>query len=279
MHREGRMDTEVSVVIPTFEAEGLIERCLESVMTQIADAEVIVVDNASTDGTVARCKNYPVRVIQNGRNVGFGAACNIGVNAANAKYVLLLNQDAVLLTGVKDAISVLDTTTWAGALGAVMVDGAGRPRPNALRYPRLDNIILKRRSYDRRASSRLEGSESLVTVEYFEFSFAMMRRQDYVEVGGFDEQYFLYGEERDLTYRLGARGLRSVLCPTLRYIHDGGYTDARRKLVVDGQVRFIREHGNFFQRLFYPTLLGVKSRLARDGARKMQKSAAQGGEA
>ncbi|WP_170231227.1 glycosyltransferase family 2 protein [Pseudonocardia kunmingensis] len=247
------------MVIPTYQAGCLIGRCLDSVERHLPDVEIIVVDNASTDDTVPRVEQHGVRLIRNGSNLGFGTACNRGVDAATAEHIVLLNQDVVLESSLADAQRILDSVTWVGAVGGTMTDSAGQTRPNAYRYPRLDNVVWRRRSHDRRAMHALTNGEPLISVDYFEFSLAVLRRADYLRMGGFDERYFMYGEERDLMYRLARAGLRAVLSPLVRYVHDGGYSDARRQLVIDGQLRFVADHGNRRQRIVYPRLLALKS--------------------
>ena len=247
------MSSQVTVVIPTFQAENCIDDCLQSVLRVVEPVRTIVIDNASTDS---------ITVIKNRTNLGFGAACNIGVSAATTKYVLLLNQDAILVSDVDSAVRILETVTWVGAVGGMMVSASGRVRSNALRYPRLSNVLLKRLSHDERALSRLRQGAPLISVEYFEFSLALVRRRNYAELTGFDERYFLYGEERDFVRRMNKIGLSAVLSSSIKFVHDGGYDSTRRQLVLEGQLRFVDDHCHGLQKVVFTLLLNLKAAIA-----------------
>jgi N-acetylglucosaminyl-diphospho-decaprenol L-rhamnosyltransferase len=120
----------VSIIIVSFNARADLERCLESLHASppAATHEIVVVDNGSTDASVVAARRWPrVRVIENGENLGFARATNIGIRASGGACLLLLNSDTIVPAGAIDALlAELDRDSTVAAVGPRLVDGNGR---------------------------------------------------------------------------------------------------------------------------------------------------------
>lgn len=233
----------VTVVIPTYNGASVVVRCIESVRQHRDVEEVIVVDNNSTDDTVELAYQHGATIRRSPINVGFGAACDIGIAQARSQLILLLNQDAAYVQGLSSAIDTITNTASVSCVGGLMYSSAGELRPSIMRYPRLRSVVMKRMSYTGDEEKLIRRSFPAVEpVDYFEFSLALLDKQKYLDCGGFDTRYFMYGEERDLVYRMSASGDLCVVNRDLHYIHDGGYSAQRELLVIKGLVTFLNDH-------------------------------------
>ena len=184
---------DISVIIVTFNSAACIAACVESVLAQTeVTAEVIVVDNASTDDTLARLKPLSCRVISNAENLGFGRGNNLGFAASSGRYVYLLNPDARLVG--KDSLAVLcrrlDTSPCWGMAGTLICSADGNSEsPPATGYPGARHV--------RRDFSKLPGN-----IAWIMGASMIIRRDLYEKLGGFDPRFFLYSEETDFCLRL-----------------------------------------------------------------------------
>ena len=223
---------ELSVVVVSYRTPDLLAACLTSIEGAGAPAgvEVVVVDNASGDGTVERLgPRFPrARWIVNPDNRGFAPAVNQGVAATGGRLVLLLNPDAALLPGaLGPLVGWLDAHPRAGAVGPKLLLPDGRrylsvtPFPDAasvlLHETRLGRLGLARRRL-RPYAERLDGDEPF-RVECAEGSCLLVRRAAWDDVGGLDERYFFGLEEADLAWRLRARGWQVWFHPQPAAIH------------------------------------------------------------
>ena len=206
----------LSVVIPTWNRGDDLQRTLEVLAAQGAvpgapPHEVIVVDNASTDGTAAMVlASHPeVRLIQLERNLGPTGARNAGVAVARADLVLLLDSDTEPADGALEAICRrLEGDVHLGAVNALQIDqGTGRPwwwwGPHG--YPEAEYL---NREFD--SAFKIEEGASGI------------RRSVYEQVGGFDERFFMLVEGRDLAARVVRAGYRIRYCPEIRFVHRAG---------------------------------------------------------
>src|SRR6266545_343357 len=132
---------EIAIIVVTYNSAAHIGPCLDAAIP--AAAEFVVVDNASTDGTTAEVCRRGVRLIANSTNRGFAAAVNQGIAATAAPYVLLLNPDAVLVTGI-DALRAACDLPFAAGAGGALIDSAGRPQVGFMvrRLPTIASLIL-----------------------------------------------------------------------------------------------------------------------------------------
>ncbi len=198
----------LSVVIVNYNVRDYLRQCLDSIRRSLEEigGEVFVVDNASQDDSVEMVRrDYPwVRLITNTENLGFSKANNIAIRQTVGEYVLLLNPDTVVGDGtLHGVINFMDSHPKAGGAGVRMRLGDGTVAPESRRalptpwVSCLKMLGLTRRYY----MSGLSWDEP-GRIEVISGAFCMLRRQALDEVGLLDEDFFMYGEDIDLSYRL-----------------------------------------------------------------------------
>jgi N-acetylglucosaminyl-diphospho-decaprenol L-rhamnosyltransferase len=235
-------DPGLTAVIVTHNSRDEIGPCLASVRGQTTPhpIEVVVVDNASTDDTVALVRTgFPrVRVIQTGGNVGFSRANNLGAAHARGAFLLLLNPDTVVPDGaVQTLLETLGAHPEAAVAGPRLVDGDGRPElsfgPPISPWGELWQKVLLS-LYNRRVPfveryierlTRTPGPRAWLTGACL-----LIRRTDWDAVGGFDERFFLYTEDVDLCVVLRGRGRVAWFAPDAEVRHLRGRSAARNPL-------------------------------------------------
>lgn len=224
------MSEPVDVVVVGYRCRELLLSCCAAALAD-GDVELIVVDNASEDGTVTALREaFPsIRVIENERNEGFARAVNRGIRAGDSELVLLLNPDARLESGALERLrSALREDPEAVAAGPRIraPDGSLELSVNRtmsllgdLRIRLLEALYARGRGpaapFLERAYSRSSDAESLSA------ACLLLRRRPMEEIGGLDERFFLYAEDVDLCLRLRAAGWR------LRYVADAAITHVR----------------------------------------------------
>ena len=237
-----------SVIIVNWNAGPALLDCLESVVAEGGATETILVDNASTDGSIAavRPRHPDVHIVETGANLGFAAGANRGARAAHGDALVFLNPDARVEPGaIARLVDALTTTPGAGIAGGGLVDGAGRWQPGAARFHPVAHLLLDTTPGRVAARTRREPH----VVDWVYGTFMAVRRDVFRQLGGFDESYFLYGEDLDLCHRAAALGLRTIHVPLARAIHGANVSAAQRfglgreAAVVEGEMRFYARRG------------------------------------
>ncbi|MEQ1798160.1 MAG: glycosyltransferase [Lacibacter sp.] len=207
----------LSIIIVNYNVKYFLEQCLLSVQKAVdgMQAEVFVVDNASSDGSkeYLEPKFNTVQFIWNGENLGFGKACNQALKLATGDFILFLNPDTIVAEDCFSAcISFLDKTADAGALGIRMLDGRGKFLPESKRsFPSpltsfyklsgLSALFPKSKTFSRYHLSYLDEYKNH-EVDVLAGAFMMIKKEVLEKTGGFDEAFFMYGEDVDLSYRI-----------------------------------------------------------------------------
>lgn len=230
---------DVSVIIVTYNSAAHIVACLDSVLKQTGITfDVIVVDNASTDKTLAELKQVDVHVISNRQNLGFGCGNNLGFAASNGRYIYLLNPDAVMEE--TDALARLcrrmdENTQWGMAGTLLRSAGSGVENPPANSYPGQRHV--------HRDFSKLPGKIAWVVGASM-----IVRRELFEKLGGFDPEIFLYSEETDFCLRLRELGFEIGYVPEVAVRHIGGASEDPRDPAevsakkLKGLMRFRQKH-------------------------------------
>lgn len=245
----------VSVIIVNWNTRALLAQCIESVRTTAAgDVEIVVVDNASADGSVAMVREcFPAaRLLANAENRGFAAANNQAVAATDRPFILLLNSDAELTVGTLAAlVDVLAQQPRAAAVGAQLRDFDGSFQASHAAFPSLAQSLLVQSGVGRLLygawypNDGPRADATACSVDWVGGACVLVRRSAFDAVGGFDESYFLYSEEMDLCYRLRAAGWQVWYQPAAVARHRGGGSSSgtsREALLYGSQVRFFRKH-------------------------------------
>lgn len=221
----------LSIVIVNYNVRYFLELCLMSVQkaAENIESEIIVVDNVSSDDSCDMVlQNFPdVRLIRNTENVGFSKANNQGVANAKGEYVLILNPDTVVSENTFEKIlNFADQKKNLGALGVQLVDGAGMFLPESKRgIPTLKATFYKLMGQNNEKTTYYNGKlakDETGQIEVLVGAFMLLKKKVYLEVGGFDEDYFMYGEDIDLSYTLLKKNYQNYYLGTTKVIHFKG---------------------------------------------------------
>jgi GT2 family glycosyltransferase len=239
----------LSVIIVNYNVKYFLEQCLLSVIHACdgIESEIIVIDNASVDGSTDLLKRrFPnVRLTVNADNVGFGKANNQGIRMSSGEYVLLLNPDTIVAEDtLSRCIAFMDAHPDAGALGVRMIDGTGRFLPESKRgLPTpavsffkvfgISKLFPKSRLFNRYHLGYL-GKDETHAVDVLSGACMMIRRKVLDTIGLLDEDFFMYGEDIDLSYRITQAGYKNYYYPETSIIHYKG--ESTRK----GSLNFVR---------------------------------------
>ena len=251
----------LSVVIVSYNVKHYVEQCLLSLRRALQgiDAEVIVVDNHSHDGTVDLIREqYPeVQVVASNHNLGFARANNIAIGQSESEYVLLLNPDTIVSEEtIAECLQFMVEHPRAGGLGVrmLMADGndakesrRGLPTP-AVAFYKMSGLCARfpqSRRFGHYYMGYLPWDEP-AQIEVISGAFCFMRRAALNEVGLLDEDFFMYGEDIDLSYRLLKGGYENWYLPT-RILHYKGESTQKSSfryvhVFYDAMLIFFRKH-------------------------------------
>ncbi|MBE0432186.1 glycosyltransferase [candidate division WOR-3 bacterium] len=241
------MTRDLSIIIVNYNVKAFLEQCLIAIERALGglDIEVFVVDNASVDGSQSMVrKRFPqVRLIENTANVGFSTANNQALKLAQGKYVLLLNPDTLIQ---EDTLTVLkrflDARPDVGAVGCKLLNPDGSfqiasrrsfPTPWVAfcRIVWLSRIFPKSRLFGQYNVTYLD-PDAEAEVDVLSGSLMMLRKSVIDQAGYFDEDYFMYGEDIDLCYRIKKAGWKIVYTPSTKAIHYKGESTKKSEFSV-----------------------------------------------
>lgn len=252
---------DVSVIVVNWNTRDYLRECLDSIRQVSAglSVEVVVVDNASEDGSPAMvAESFPeVTLIRNTLNRGFAAANNQGIAVAKGRYVLLLNSDAVLLPGALETVVVVaDENPQAGMVGCRVLNRDRSLQVSCMRFPDFHGLmsaaLFLPRLFPR---NRWLGYEDLTwwdhaterEVEVLNGCFILVRMAAIREAGVFDEDFWLYAEETDWCYRMKQAGWQVRFTDRAEIIHYGGASSKQHSGWIlhqlwGAKLQFIRKH-------------------------------------
>lgn len=225
-----------SIFIVSYNTRDILARCLEQLLAaqHAVEHEIIVVDNASADGSAAMVRQrFPqVQLVALDMNMGFARANNIAFGQSTGEFVILLNPDAfVEHDAIANALQFMQRTPSAGACGGLILDEDGHAAPSARRFPTLFAKICRMWGLaDRFAGSPLFDAHDYrhtsidkpFTVDWVPGTFTVLRRAALGNGQLFDERFFMYYEETDLCLRLRQGGYQVWFVPAVRVSHIGG---------------------------------------------------------
>ena len=271
----------MAVAIVSFNTRALLDACLASVAAA-CPAETVVVDNGSADGSIelVRERYGDVQLVVCERNRGYGAAANRAIAACNAAYVLLLNGDTVVAT---DALGALETYLEDHPRAAVVGPRLEYPDGTLQRstYPDPSvadtllgetglHLLTRRVPYLSERSLRTWRHDVARAVPWVLGAALAIRREAFEAVGGFDEGFFLYGEEVDLCRRLAAAGYETHFAPVTTVVHVGGASTrqrpgAQREYLVSNRRNLVARESRGTAARVLATLRAISgARLVRD---------------
>lgn len=255
----------VSVIVLSYNTRELLKGCLSSMYTHLRDVlfEVIVVDNASTDGSGVMVKeNFPrTKVIANAQNAGFSKGNNIGELYAKGKYLLFLNSDTQVIDD--SIISMVDFLEKNETIGIV---GGFLKSPDKERQQRcfgnfydLHTVTLMLFGGDRLL---MRDQEKAQEVDWVSGGFMIIRHDLFKKLGGFDEHFFMYVEDMDLCWRAKKMGYKTYFYPLAKVVHRGQGSSNRTFAVLQiyqGLLYFYKKHRSYTSYLTLKSLLITKA--------------------
>jgi hypothetical protein len=264
------MKAVISVIIVNYNAGAFLRSCVDSLLLSPLDIEIIVVDNASADGSLEALQALPcVRIIKNSANVGFATACNTGARIASAQFLLFLNPDCAFKPGaLVQLLAAMSVDDRVGMAGGLLVNGDGTEQAGgrravptpwrsfvrafgltrfANRWPRL--------FYDFHLHEQ-PLPDHAIEIEAISGACMLVKREAMQEIGEWDESYFLHCEDLDWCMRFRQKGWKILFVPSVQIIHTRGVCSKNRPIFVEwhkhkGMIRFYRK----FFRHQYPSVL------------------------
>lgn len=230
---------DISVVIVTYNCEGFIKRCIDSLLFSGSrlDLEIIVVDNASCDTTVKLLRtDFPnIKIIQNTKNLVFTKANNQGIKEAKGRFILILNSDTELFGGsLEEMIRFLDRNPSCGILGPKLLDRDGKIQLSCRAFPSYSTAFFNRYSLLTRIFPRskyadryLKTNQShgdIQEVDWVSGAAMVISKECLEDIGGFDEGFFIYCEDTDICKRAKDKGWKVFYYPQLYFTHFIGGT-------------------------------------------------------
>jgi len=264
----------LAVIIVNYNVKYFLKQCLESVYnsTSLENIEVYVVDNDSKDGSVEMVvESFPkVKLIANKKNVGFSTANNQAIKETNADYVVLLNPDTLVQSdSFEKVIKFMDEHPDAGGLGVTMIDGNGKFLPESKRglpTPEVaffkifgfSKIFPKSKKFGKYHLGYLDKNETH-KIEVLSGAFMAMRMETLDKVGLLDEDFFMYGEDIDLSYRITQGGYENYYFPGTTIIHYKG--ESTKKSSVNYVYVFYKAMAIFAKKHFESNKASLFSKL------------------
>lgn len=249
---------QLSVVILNYNVRYFLELCLKSVQEAILDldAEIIVVDNYSSDDSCRMVKELFPEIIhvENDENYGFSKGNNIGVAMAKGDFVCILNPDTVV---AEDCFKILldfaNKTPNIGISGCKLIDGTGQFLHESKRNIPTPAVSIQKILGNSKSYYATHIKEDAVgKVSILVGAFMLLKRSVYNEINGFDEDYFMYGEDLDFSYRIEKAGYQNYYNPLTTIIHFKGESTLRDKVYAK---RFNKAMQIFFRKHFKPNFL------------------------
>jgi len=237
---------DVSIVITAYNSKNLLEKCITSIIDSVKNHtyEIIVVDDASTDGTSEMITNIfkdsSIKIIKNQMNVGYVRSNNLGIKSSNAEYVLSLNNDTeVLANAIDKLIDFIDIHPQVGAVGPKLLNSDGSiqlqcrrkfPTPlSAFTYFSGISRLFPMNKFFNSYLMSYPDDQGPIEVDSLCGAAMLVRRETIEKVGLMDESYFMYGDDIDWCYRIKKAGWKIYYFPDAEIVHYGGMGGSRKK--------------------------------------------------
>jgi GT2 family glycosyltransferase len=263
---------DVSVIVPYLETPASLDRCVESLHSGCEGLayELIVVDNGSRSEAAPRiARDSGHRVLRNGANRGFAAACNQAARAAAGRYLFFLNSDAVVAgRAITRMVDAMERDAGLAGLAPLHRDAAGAATSPGRDWLGPATQALALLGVVRARAPHAVKGDQLAVAQWLSAAALLVRARTFRLLSGFDEGYFFYEEDEDLAWRLARRGYRVAVCPDAWVEHYGGLSaDAVGPWPVltlyAGQARFVRRRcgseGEWLYRVLTAAAIAAKA--------------------
>lgn len=266
---------DLSIVIISYNTKNLLKKCLGSLASHpTKSSETIVVDNASTDGSVEMVgKEFPeITPIANKTNKGFGAANNQGAKIAKGKYLLFLNPDTTVDRNFDELLKFMEKRPDVGILGCRLVDEGGKEQPHIAGFKHnvfsavVDKFTCSCDLYARLTRWRgrapqlhFRNGKHPLDVDWVTGACMLTRQKVFEELNGFDERFFMYFEDEDLCLRAKQKGWQVIFYPGFAITHISGAALGKDKKsrwdhYFESQELFYKKHHGPMQNLLLKVL-------------------------
>jgi N-acetylglucosaminyl-diphospho-decaprenol L-rhamnosyltransferase len=248
---------QVSIVIVNWNTRNLLLECLASIQAYSSQCEVVVVDNGSTDGSVSALRSeFPnVIVIDRAKNEGYARANMAGFRAASGEYILFLNSDTLIPNGAIDnLVAFLECRPRIAACGPRLLQPDGKAQPFAFGNDPTLRYLLARACarIGMRAPLHDWETSEVQNVDWVSGACLLIRRSAFEQIGGFDEQMFMYFEDNDICLRLRKAGWGVAYNPHVAIAHIGGASlcdsSRRRRYYYQSLRYFFSKHYSIWNR-------------------------------
>lgn len=241
------MNPELSIIIVNYNGAHYLKECFESLTQKLQGIayEIIVLDNNSKDESCHFIKNNfkEIRLIESKINHGFGKGNNLAAKQAKGDYLLLLNNDTIILDHLKPALDFIKSDKSIGVIGIKMLNADKKYLPAAGNFPNFRNLFQFQKLLDLGIEFKTgHFSKTHYEVDWLCGSFLLLAKETYVKIGGFDEDYFMYVEDVDFCKKIAQIGLKRVFMPNLSYIHFVGFNPKKNPMLVKGYQIYIKKH-------------------------------------
>ncbi len=266
----------LSIIIVNWNVKPLLQNCLESIFCYLKDfeAEIIVVDNGSQDGSREYLRNIEkkrnnIKIILNNENFGFARANNQALEQARGKIILFLNPDTEIREeSLQKAIKFMENNHDCGALGCQLIGLDGKTQPSVRNFPTILSqamIFLKLQYLFPKIIWLKEyfqinfNYEKIGEVNQIAGTFIMTKREVIDQVGGFDESFHLWFEDVDFCYRVKKAGWKVIYIPESKILHYGGQSFwqlmswQRQKIYNHSALIYFKKHSSI--KFYWPLIL------------------------
>lgn len=255
---------ELSVIIVNYNGVKYFKECFESLIQNLEGIffEIIVIDNNSQDESCSFIKNnFPtIKLIESKINYGFGKGNNEAVKQAKGEYLLLINNDTIVLDQLKPALDFIKSDKSIGVIGINMLSANKEYIPAAGNFPNFRNMF----QFQKLLNLGTEFKNGKFSKEYYEVdwlggSFLLLSNEIYAKIKGFDEDYFMYVEDVDFCKKMANIGLKRVFMPNLSYIHFVGFNAKKNPLLVKGYEIYIQKHFSGIEKSMISFILQINA--------------------
>jgi len=268
---------DLSIIIVNYNVKYFLEQCLHSVLKSSRNikSEIFVVDNNSVDGSCSMVKEkFPeLTLIENKENVGFARANNQAIKKASGQYILILNPDTVVEEDtIEKCLEFMNNNRDAGSLGVKMIDGKGNflpeskrslPTPTVAFYKifGLSALFPKSKRFGQYHLGFLD-KEEIHEVDVLPGAFVLIRKKIMDQIGLLDEDFFMYGEDIDLSYRIKLAGFKNYYFPKTTIIHYKGESTKKSSInyvivFYNAMIIFAKKHFSKKNASFFSFLINI----------------------
>lgn len=272
----------IDIVIVNWNSGHWIKKCLDSIFKSTQQeliSQVFLVDNFSTDNSLQEISPHPnLKIIANMTNKGFAAACNQGIHHGDSKYVVMVNPDALVESNtLVECFNFMEANSEVDICGVKQKDENGLVRPSCARFPTPLRFLFDAAGLSKMAPHFFKPATLMTDwdhlsskkVDQIMGSFMFIRRDVFSRIGFFDERFFVYFEELDLSKRLSDAGGISFYNHTISIVHGGEGTTKNVKafrlfLSLKSRLQYSRKHfslGGFISTCFSTYVIEFVSRI------------------